>query len=115
MNTPWGRSQYKEDIAEGITFYATASHGGLKVKCKLNRQIPEYMRCSDGWYEEDCDWARVAVIFPEHFVKSYSQALDTFKNWDPEAYEKYFGVTLHPENSYVLRMSKEERQFVFDN
>ena len=111
MNTPWGRSDHKEEIAEGITFYGTPSHGGIKLNSARNKQIPEYMRSADNWYEEDCDWAKVAVIFPEHFVKSYAQALDSLRNWNPESYQKYFNITLRPDESYILRMSQEERNF----
>jgi len=28
MITPWGKSQGKEIVATGITFYSTAGHGG---------------------------------------------------------------------------------------
>lgn len=111
MKTPWGKSDHEKVIAHGITFYGTPSHGGFKLHSAKNYQIPDYMRSKDGWYEEDCDWAIVAVVFPEHFVDSYHQALDTLKNWHPKEYQKYFGVILKPEESYVLRMSKEEKQF----
>ena len=91
MNTPWGRSDYKEDIAEGIVFFGTPSHGGFRVYSKQNKQIPEYMRNADGWYEEDCEWSKVAIIFPQYFkVTEQNDAVNTLKNWMPDIYEKHF-------------------------
>ena len=60
------------------------------------------MRRSPGWYEEDCDWSIVAVIFPQHFIGSYGTALDTLKNWNPEAYQRFFGIALRPGESHKL-------------
>ena len=104
MYTPWGKSDYQKTYIEnGIVFHGTPSHGGFKVYKKYNHQIPEYMRNSDGWYEEDCEWCKVAIIFPELFVDSYSRALDTFRNWLPDEYQKYFGITLRSDESYILK------------
>ena len=102
MNTPWGKSDYKEDIAEGITFYGTPSHGGFKLRSKQNKQMPEYMRNTDGWYEEDCEWSKVATIFPSAFnAKSQIDAQNTLKNWMPDIYEKHFNTILKPGQSHT--------------
>lgn len=101
MNTPWGRSDNKTIIAKGITSYSTPSHGGLRVHESLNLQIPDYMRHESGWYEEDCDWSIVAINFPQHFIKEYKEALHTFRNWYPDAYERYFSVELKPGESHT--------------
>lgn len=109
MNTPWGASQQKTEITKGISFYSTSSHGGLKVHKKLNDTIPDCMRNDSGWYEEDCEWCFVAIVFPEHFLASYALALETCRNWFPDAYEQFFGVTLGPDESYAVKQ-REFRQ-----
>jgi len=110
MNTPWGASQYSTVYIEGgIVFHGTASHGGFKVYAKYNKQIPDYMRNKDGWYEEDCEWCKVAVNFPSVFNdKSNDAAIDTLKNWFPDEYEKFFLCKLDVQDSCVLK----ERAFI---
>jgi hypothetical protein len=51
------------------TFTLEASHEGIKLSSERNEQIPEYMRKADGWYEEDEQWAIVAVVYPDAFLK----------------------------------------------
>ena len=109
--TPWGVSQNRKTIAPGIIFHSTASHGGFKVCKKLNNTIPAYMKNKNGWYEEDCEWCKVAVTFPEAFLKEYVSALDTLRNWYPDEYEKHFGVLPRISESHVLK----ERVFARDN
>lgn len=119
--TPWGTADHSEEYVDGITFHGTPSHGGFKVKCKLNRQIPDYMRCGDGWYEEDCDWAIVATVFPiafcrpgktaEEVNKTLASAQDTLRNWHPEAFERFYGRELAAGESYV----KDQRTFERDH
>ena len=93
--TPWGLSQAKQNFAVGINFYSTASHGGFKVSTKKNELIPEYMRNSNGWYEEDCDWAKVVVVFNEYFeIEAYNDACNTLRNWFPDEYEQFFNTVL---------------------
>jgi len=72
--TPWGRSEGSEKVGKGIVFYWTTSHGGFKVEDALNQCIPCQWRLIDGWYEEDCGWAPLALVFPEHFTEK--QRLD---------------------------------------
>ena len=92
-STPWGKADYVKKYAAGIIWYSTPSHGGFHVCPTKNLQIPEYMREAGGWYEEDCDWAIVATIFPAAFLAdkdpawTLQQARDTLKNWNPKAYE----------------------------
>ena len=109
-STPWGMSDYQKNYAHGIIWYGTPSHGGFHVSPSVNARIPDYMRCNDGWYEEDCDWCIVATIFPAIFAshetpeevqRTLGHARDTLRNWHPAAYERYYGVTLNPGESYV--------------
>lgn len=106
-NTPWGVADYSEIIARGIVSYSTPSHGGIHVSPTLQNEMPEVLRVESGWYEEDCDWCLVAVAFSQYFIKEYAQAIDTMRNWHPDRYEKYFGVQLKPEESYMRREGKK--------
>jgi len=104
-STPWGRSQYSEKIAVGIMSYSTAGHGGIHLSKKRNAMVPEYMRNINGWYEEDCEWAIPAIVFPVEF-NTYragieTKALDTFRNWFPNQYEMYMCKKLKEGESYI--------------
>jgi len=71
-DTPWGIAQTVEDIAPGIQFITTASHGGFKLSAIRRGQMPEVWRnkqtfAGDNWYEEDCDAALVVASFPQFF------------------------------------------------
>lgn len=71
VHTPWGASDYAKPYGEGITLYGTPSHGGFKVSDELLATMkPEVVACVDkgGWFEEDCDWAFVALSFPDRFA-----------------------------------------------
>ena len=107
VSTPWGPSQGAEEIADGITFYTTASHGGFHLSPKRQAAMPGFMRAESWaggpWYEEDCDWSMVAVVFREHFVKDYDAAIHTLRNWKPEIFERFFGVIVTAADSYKRR------------
>lgn len=97
MKTIWGESDYKKEYAEGITFYGTPSHGGFYLAPdKLGKINPvafsggEYESFRNnrraGWFEEDCDWAFVALAFPELFPSEEIEAAkNTLANFYPEA------------------------------
>lgn len=93
--TPWGPSQGSDKIAPGITFYSTASHGGIKLSEGRQQQMPEALRLEKPWYEEDCEVARVVLAFPDHFSdKQLEAAQSTLKDYYPQAYEQFYGVEL---------------------
>jgi hypothetical protein len=106
-NTPWGVADHAEQIAIGIMSYSTPSHGGIHLSPARQAMIPDYMRRNDGWYEEDCDWALVATVFPEYFTKYAHYAKETLKNWHPDAYEQFYHVKLASNESY-MRSRKHE-------
>lgn len=81
-NTPWGRADAIEQVADGITFYSTPSHGGYYLSPERNEQVPQRYRDfaakwskgyfdgsakAYGWYEEDCAALAVVVTFPDLF------------------------------------------------
>lgn len=73
--TPWGLSEKSYPYGEGITFHETASHGGFLVSDPaLLGEIPLPWRAyaakwsgSEAWFEEDCAWCALALIFPDRF------------------------------------------------
>ncbi|MBB4200580.1 hypothetical protein CCR94_18165 [Rhodoblastus sphagnicola] len=104
MHTPWGESEEQQTYAKGITFYQTPSHGGFHVLPDQNAKIHTAWRREDGWYEEDCDWAIVAMTFPDLFdAEHVESARNTAKAWHPHAYMAVTGETLEPKDSFVLQ------------
>ena len=89
MRTPWGNSQSVDAVGCGIVFASTASHGGYFVPAELNARVPLAwrrasfdQRAMSGWYEEDCDWAMVALTFPELFPADAIRAAQrTYDAW----------------------------------
>jgi hypothetical protein len=74
--SPWGITQGKpHELAIGVVSVTTAGHGGIWLepgKAALMEALfaPSGFRPFAGswsWYEEDCDWAAVAVAFPYAF------------------------------------------------
>jgi hypothetical protein len=111
-STPWGRSQYSKQHGRGIVFYGTAGHGGFHVSKTLNAQMPDGLRQQSGWYEEDGEWAKVALAFPDRFEqKDIEAAKSTIKNGYPDAYEKLFNVVIPPGESRV----KDQRAFLAEH
>lgn len=101
METPWGTAQTEKEYAQGIVWVETASHGGFWVDTDAEASMPSYMRLG-GWYEEDCDWSIVVTMWPHLFgEKERAAACKTLRNWHPEIYERFYGVTLQPEESFV--------------
>lgn len=112
MNTPWGRAQTVTERAQGITEVTTAGHGGILLSPGRVVQMPEALRrheTSAGgdretggrWYEEDIDWAFVALAFPQSFSayevrcawrtlarsENLSPILDHLRATDPAHYD----------------------------
>ena len=111
-STPWGPSQGSVSRGRGIIFYDTASHGGFHVSAVLNRTIPGRLRLESGWYEEDCDWSRVALAFPTRFSnKELEDAEVTLRNYYPDAYEAHFNRTIQPGESY----KRDKEQFAVEH
>lgn len=73
VETPWGVSQWSQDIGNGIVVHKTNSHGGYFVPDGIAEQMPERYKgpaiVSDGglWFEEDCAVHGVALSFPAVF------------------------------------------------
>ncbi|QQS10764.1 MAG: hypothetical protein IPK81_14075 [Rhodospirillales bacterium] len=75
--TPWGRAQSTAELAPGIWHVGTPSHGGFRVAdhlvAEMDSRLPGASAAmgrrdaGDWWFEEDCDWAAVALAWPELF------------------------------------------------
>lgn len=112
ISTPWGISQSVIYIAPGIRSVSTAGRGGVLISPSKNLLIPEYMRNKSGEYEEDCEWCIPAVVFESEWRiwadstqwttgdRQMKSAWDSFKNWHPEAYEKFTGKILQVGESH---------------
>jgi hypothetical protein len=92
IHTPWGTAQDTNEIAEGITFYSTAGHGGMKLSperhAKVQKKFPNFKTFAGGaWYEEDCDVMAVVATFPECFkAETVAECIEMVRKD-----EKYFG------------------------
>ena len=121
MSTPWGMAQDVELIAPGIGTVSTAGHGGFKLSRERNAAMPAYMRRDGGWYEEDCEWSLVGLVF-EAELRAWADkttwttgdfqvecAHRTSKNCYPREWERFTGRTLRPSESYVLKQEAFDR------
>ena len=106
--TPWGKADYEKAYAEGIVFHGTPSHGGFKLSAERLVRMHPALRETDGWFEEDFDWAKVALAFPECFTdEQHEAAIRALKDWCPDEYEVVTGETLAPGDSHI----KDQRLF----
>lgn len=112
IETPWGPSQHSEHYDDGIAFHATAGHGGFFLEPERNILVHAKLRNLAGWYEEDCEWAKVAFSFPSLFTtKERRSAAATLRNDEPDAWEAILGVVLLPGES----CEKDRRRFYRDH
>jgi hypothetical protein len=106
--TPWGLAQIAEKYGEGIVYYSTASHGGFHLDDARNASVHSLYRNSGGWYEQDCEWAKIAHAFPERFTAFERLSTDrTLQNVVPDAYEAIHGIVLAEGQSW----KKDRRAF----
>ena len=93
-STPWGTSQYVEKVERGISFLGTAGHGGYRVaNGKLDKACREqgvsvhytHRDSNYTWFEEDCEWSFVAILFPHCFKPEHIEiARNTVREYWPE-------------------------------
>jgi len=86
--SPWGAIDRVTEIAPGIVFVSTSSHGGFHLDDERNAQVPLRWRETSwnrqgmaGWYEEDCDWCLVALTFPNVFESDERQKARAMIVW----------------------------------
>lgn len=99
-STPWGSSQLAIIHAEGIVCHSTAGHGGFHLSSDRNGKVDPLVRSAGGWYEEDAEWAIVALTFPDLFTGYERRCADeTVRNTWPELWERAHRRTLGPGES----------------
>ena len=91
MLTPWGISDDIKIIADGIRLISTPSHGGIWVSKARLAEMPEKYKTPSSFYkmggqffEEDCEWARVALSFPQFFPGEQTGAKLCLSHTHPE-------------------------------
>ncbi|MGV2104280.1 DUF7007 domain-containing protein [Rhizobium sp. 21-4511-3d] len=99
-STPWGGSQLAMIYTDGIVSHSTPGHGGFHLSSDRNSLVDASVRSAGGWYEEDCEWAIVALTFPEIFT-AYERrcAEEIAKNTFPAFWERLRGRQLEPGES----------------
>ena len=100
-HSPWGGIDALRFIAPGIFEVSTRSHGGIHLSPTLNADMPDDMRSSDAWYEEDVEWSLVALKYPAPFKamtdvdprdpekSAYELALQCARHWYPDIVARY--------------------------
>ncbi|WP_376743938.1 DUF7007 domain-containing protein [Ensifer canadensis] len=101
-STPWGTAQVSRRYADGIVLHSTASHGGFHLAENANTIVHALYRNDTEFYEEDCEWAKVAHAFP-HLFTTYERRLAdrTLRDFYPDAYERVTGAILTGTQSHM--------------
>ncbi len=101
-STPWGGSQMAVIYAEGVVAHMTSGHGGFHLSADRNAKVHPMLRNDTPWYEEDAEWAIVAMSFPDLFTAyELSLAEKTIVNTWPDAWEKIRGCSLAEGESWA--------------
>lgn len=101
-STPWGGSQMAVIYAEGVVSHMTSGHGGFHLSTERNAKVHPLLRKELPWYEEDSEWAIVAISFPDLFTAyERSMAEKTIRNTWPDVWEKIHGRTLAEGESWA--------------
>lgn len=123
LNTPWGPPQDSVEVATGIVWCTTASHGGFWLSDARLEELPKWARRFSGkpgisrnWFEEDCDWCIVQLAFPAEFADHDPQgaarhapaAEDALRQWHPDLWEARHGKVLEPGQS--LRRDRDVKE-----
>ncbi|WP_429925650.1 DUF7007 domain-containing protein (plasmid) [Agrobacterium vitis] len=114
-STPWGMAQVSQQFADGIILHSTASHGGFHLDKKANAVVHPLYRNTTQFYEEDCEWAKVAHAFPDLFTTYERRVADrTLRDYFPDAYERVMGVILNGSQSHVRDAQDFEKRHRHD-
>ncbi|MBY5502364.1 hypothetical protein HFO82_27630 [Rhizobium leguminosarum] len=106
-STPWGMAQVSRRYADGIVLHSTASHGGFHLAENANAIVHVLYRNNIEFYEEDCEWAKVAHAFPQLFTAYERRLADrTLRDFYPDAYERVTEVTLNGGQSHARDRQK---------
>lgn len=113
--TPWGVADHVVALNPERTVLrvGTPSHGGIGVHASVNI-APHLLRYAINaestspdewrWFEEDCNWALVALALPDLFTPEQRESAEaTVRNWCPDAWEAHFGRRPSAEESSRIR------------
>lgn len=107
-STPWGMAQVSRRYADGIILHSTAGHGGFYLDEIANAVVHPLYRNDDSFYEEDCEWAKVAHAFPQLFTAYERNLADrTLRDTYPDAYERVMSVTLKDGQSHIRKATSQ--------
>lgn len=110
--SPWGTIDSVHEECPGIYSVGTPGHGGVWVAPDLRKHLPaEYRRRA--WFEEDCEYAIPFTIFALEIKRFtgrdvFESAVASWKAWNPDSFESFFGVVIPVEESFVKRTRKFE-------
>jgi hypothetical protein len=99
--------QTVEPLGPDAVVVTTSSHGGVRVTLTALARLPEAIRetscSSDGWFEEDCDWA----------LPYLALGLDAFEADSARAAEMHQAAVRtvqrwHPQHAALLGLSQTE-------
>lgn len=101
---PWGAIEDVSEVAAGIVFATTPTHGGYRLSPERLALVDPRWGCPGPWFNEDEEWAIVAVTFPEVFSAANAEgALEhahaVLRAWKPDAYEAVTGRVVKPGES----------------
>ncbi|XAI97217.1 hypothetical protein [Dolichospermum phage Dfl-JY45] len=100
---PWGVIEEVTDVAPGIVFVTTSTHGGYRLSPGRVSAIDPRWGVSGPWFNEDDEWAIVALTFPEAFAAAAAEAVEhahaIARAWKPDAYEAVTGRAVTPGQS----------------
>ncbi|KEA04350.1 hypothetical protein QOV31_005129 (plasmid) [Agrobacterium fabrum] len=114
-STPWGPSQLATIYAEGIVSHMTAGQRGFHLSAERNACVLPMLRKFSPWYEEDAEWAIVALTFPDLFTSYERKCADeTIRNSSPSAWEEIHGRELAPGQSWTKDREAFERKYAGD-
>lgn len=101
-STPWGMAQVSRRYADGIILHSTAGHGGFHLDEIANAVVHPFYRDDTKFYEEDCEWAKVAHAFP-HLFTAYERRLADrmLRDYYPDTYERVTGAILNGSQSHM--------------
>jgi hypothetical protein len=97
-HTPWGATQSATEFAPGIVFHGTAGHGGFHLdrqRMKMfDQELPDFQTFAGGpWFEEDCDAAVIACVFPDAFDRQVvTECIQQVRSMAASGYERFPAV-----------------------
>lgn len=117
-NTPWGQADFSHQFGRGVVQYTCPGHGGFSVSPGVvGTMHPSLVSVGEEkggrvWFEEDGDWAALAVAKPSLFSRSSVElAIRMMKDHEPDKWSEFSGEEVDLSESSTLR----ERQFIVDN